>query len=47
MEEWVKERIEENKELFTRQEIELMKNNIELCKKIYIMAIINTKEAQK
>ena len=47
MEEWVKERIEENKELFTTEELVIIQENLELCKKLYIMAIVNLNDTYK
>ncbi len=39
---FVAERIEENKKLFTKQEIMSIKNNNNLVKKIYLLGLINT-----
>ena len=41
MKEWIKERIEENKELFSIKELELINNNIDTMEKIYFLAIVN------
>lgn len=43
VEEIVKERIEENKELFSLEEHSIIENNINLIKKIYILGFINAK----
>ena len=44
LEEIIKERIEENKNLFSKQELEVAKNNISLIKKMYLLGMINGKE---
>lgn len=41
LEELVKERIEENKSLFTKGELDILNNHEELTKKVYIIAIID------
>ena len=41
LEELVKERIEENKKLFTEGELDILNNHEELTKKVYIIAIID------
>ncbi len=42
MEELVKKRIEENKELFTKEELKTIYSNYILIKKIYKIAILDT-----
>lgn len=44
MEKWIEERIEENKELFTDEELKTIDNNFAVIKKIYILGMINTKK---
>ena len=41
LEKLVKERIEENKKLFTEGELDILNNYVELTKKVYIIAIID------
>lgn len=43
--EFVKERIEENKNLFAKEELEVIKENEELIKKIYLLAGMNVTNA--
>lgn len=38
------ERIEENKGLFTKKELETILNNFDLMSKIYILGIVNGKD---
>ena len=44
---FIKERIEENKSLFIEEEIQLLKNNQECMKKIYILGFINARNCYK
>lgn len=43
--EFIKERVEENKHLFKREELETIKENEELVKKIYLLAGMNVTNA--
>lgn len=45
IQEFVKERIEENNHLFAKEELELIKENEELIKKIYLLAGMNVTNA--
>lgn len=40
---FVKERVTDNNELFTKEEINIIKNNINIFGKIYLMAVIDMK----
>lgn len=40
---FVKERVSDNNELFTEEEINIIKNNINIFGKIYLMAVIDMK----
>lgn len=42
MEKFIKERIEENKELFSKEEFKIIVNNINVTNKIYILATLDT-----
>lgn len=44
IEEILRERIEENKELFNKKEINLFNDNIKSIKKIYLLGLINGKQ---
>ena len=44
--EFVYERMEENKELFTDKEWELIEENSELTKKIYMIGVMNKKSTE-
>ena len=41
MEDILKERIEENKELFSKEELTLLNNNVNIIKKIYLLGAID------
>ncbi len=41
---FIRERIEENKELFTSKELTKISNNFTLTKKIYLLAFSNCKD---
>ena len=41
LDKFVYERMEENKDLFTKEEWNLIENNKELVKKIYMIGVIN------
>ena len=43
----LKERIEENEELFNKKELSLLNNNIKTIKKIYLMGLINGRNIYK
>lgn len=43
IEEIVKERIKENKELFSKEEYNILKGNINLAKKMYILGFMNAR----
>lgn len=47
LEEFIKERVKENKELFSKKELTNIEENIILIKKIYILALINSKDVNK
>lgn len=47
IEEVLKERIEENEELFNKKELSLLNNNIKIIKKIYLMGLINGRNIYK
>ncbi len=47
MEEWIKERIKENEELFSKEELKITKNNFSLIKKMYLIGLINGREIYK
>lgn len=40
----IKERIEENEELFTEDELEIVEENFSVIKKVYLIGLINAKE---
>lgn len=44
IEKFILERIEENKELFTQKEMEIIKSNKIIIKKIYLLGAINFNE---
>lgn len=44
LEEFVRERIEENKELFTKEEMNWMKENKSCINKVYLLGVMNTKK---
>lgn len=41
LEEIVKERIKENKKLFSKEELEIINNSIKVVKKIYLLAFLD------
>lgn len=41
IEEFIQERIEENKELFTEEELKIVKENFVLIRKIYELGLMN------
>lgn len=43
----LKERIKENEELFNKEEIALLNNNIRIIKKIYLLGLINGRNIYK
>lgn len=45
LEEVLKERIFENEELFSKNELSIMNSNIKIMKKIYLLGLINGKQA--
>lgn len=47
MEEWIEERIKENVELFSKEELKIVKSNFKLMKKVYLMGLINGREIYK
>ncbi len=47
LEDFIKERIQENKKLFTREEMEFMKNNKECLHKVYLLGAINGRDCYK
>lgn len=47
LENFIEERIEENKNLFTKEEIEFMKNNKECLHKVYLLGAINSRDCYK
>lgn len=47
VEEIVKERVKENQELFTEEEIKYIKKNIKTIKKIYLIGLINGRQIYK
>lgn len=47
MEKFIKERINENKELFNKEEYSILENNMNVIKKIYILAILDTYKTLK
>lgn len=40
---FIKERIEENRELFTKEELEVIEKNEKCINKIYLLGAVNTK----
>ena len=44
LEKFIVERVEENKNLFTEEEMEIIKNNTILIKKIYLLGGINLRK---
>lgn len=46
IEEIVKKRIEENQELFSKKEIEIINNNPVIIKKIYLLGLLDGKNLQ-
>ena len=44
VEEILKEIVEENKALFLEEELKLIKNNVKMVKKIYLLGLINARE---
>lgn len=47
MEKFIKERIKENKELFSKEELKIIDNNVNVVKKIYILSILDTYKIMK
>jgi len=43
----MKERIEENKNLFTEDELKFIINNINIIKKVYLIGLINGRQMYK
>ena len=43
LKEIVKERVKENEKLFTEEELNFIKNNSKIIKKIYLLGLINGK----
>ena len=43
LEELVKERIKENEKLFNKEELILLNNNVSIIKKVYLLALLDTK----
>ncbi len=44
---FIKERVEENKNLFVDREIEIIKNNNSLIRKLYLLGFVNSRECYK
>lgn len=44
MEKFINERITENKELFSKEELKILEHNFYLIKKIYMIGCINMQE---
>lgn len=40
----IERRIKENKKIFSKEELEIINNNMEIVKKIYVMGIISGRE---
>ena len=47
LDEFIKERIKENKELFKKEELEYIENNKECINKIYLLGFLNARECYK
>lgn len=47
LEEFIKERIEENKLLFSKKEMKCIKQEFNIIKKIYLLGFINSKDCFK
>ena len=47
LEEIVKERVKENEKLFTKKELNFIKDNSKIIKKIYLLGLINGREIYK
>lgn len=43
VEEIVKERVKENEELFTMEELKFIKDNSKILKKVYLLGLVNGK----
>ncbi len=43
LDDFIKDRIQENKDLFTKEELEMIKNQKECVKKIYLLGFIHGK----
>lgn len=46
IEEIVKQRVEENQELFSEKEIQIINNNPTVMKKVYLLGLLNGKDLQ-
>ena len=44
LEEIVREKIKENEQLFSEEELNIINHNLKMTKKIYLLAIINGKQ---
>lgn len=44
LEEFVKERIKENEKLFSGEELRIIKDNVKIVKKIYLIGLVNGKQ---
>lgn len=47
LENFIKDRVRENKKMFSQKELTKIEENIILIKKIYILALINSKDINK
>jgi len=47
VEEIIRERIEENKNLFTEDELKFINNKINIIKKVYLIGLINGRQMYK
>lgn len=47
METFIKKNIEENKSSFTNEELKMIKKNMQLIKKIYLLGLSNGREIYK
>ncbi len=47
MEKFINERIKENKELFSKEEFEVIESNMNVIRKIYILSILDVYKTMK
>ncbi len=47
MEKFIRERVKDNKKLFSKEEIEIIESNMNVIRKIYILSILDVYKTMK